>query len=311
MNMSSGEQHTTGNQPADDCAAQQAIIAYDQQRVEEMLRTWTPQQLQHTLRAGNFDQALSGEERAELDTLLHDWVQRALGMVMLRDALLVDQQRGERVYALLCQGMAADRWIVPPGMSVPAEMIASTGETFTAQQLQHAFSGEDSQHAGLSRLLADADQQGLSLAWQQGTAAYVLPASLEMLVPPVPAPYTDPALRFEPPIGWRRAIAVALVMLGVGVFGVPLLIGAKLAQPAGLPLALLTLGLLIGIRAGWAGYIGSFCIWLVPNLPGFHHDTPLAALPKIIPLLLVGLVLLACDRRVRALWRWIRLRGRA
>jgi hypothetical protein len=194
-------------------------------------------------------------------------------------------------------------------MAVPAELVSSIGEALTAQQLRQTFPGTDSQHTELDRLLSYADQQGLSLVWQQGTApAYALPATLEILLPPTPEPYIDPALRFEPPSGWRRAIAVALVMLGVGVFGVPLLVGDKLAQPAGLPLALLTLGLLIGIRAGWVGYVGSFCIWLVPNLPGFHYDTPLATLPIMIPLLLVGLVLLACDRRVRALWRWIRLR---
>jgi hypothetical protein len=307
--MGNEEQHTAGNQPASDGTVQQAIIAYDQRRVEEMLRIWTPQQLQQKLHAGNFNKALSAEERAEMDALLHDWMQRALGMMMLRDALLVDQQRGERVYALLCKSVAADRWIVPPGIAVPAEIADYPGKAPTAQQLRHVFSSGDSQHTELDRLLAYADQQGLALAWQQGAApVYALPANLEKLLPSAPKPYFDPALRFVPPTGWRRAIAIALVVLGVGVFGVPLLIGAKLAQPAGLPLALLTLGLLVGIRAGWAGYVGSFCIWLVPNLPGFHHDTPLAALPRIIPLLLVGLVLLACDRRVRALWRWIRFR---
>jgi hypothetical protein len=307
--MGNEEQHTAGNQPASDHTAQQAIIAYDRRRVEEMLRIWTPQQLQHTLRAGNFDTALSAEERSELDTLLHDWVQRALGMVMLRDALLVDQQRGERVYALLCQVVAADRWIIPHDIAIPAEIAASVGAPLTVQQLRHAFPGADSQHTEFDRLLSHADQQGLSLVWQQGTTpASALPANLERLLPPVPAPYIDPALLFTPPSGWRRAIAIALVVLGAGVFGIPLLIGAKLAQPAGLPLALLTLGLLVGIRAGWPGYVGSFCIWLVPNLPGFHYDTPLAALPKMIPLLLAGLILLACDRQVRGLWRWIRFR---
>jgi hypothetical protein len=101
-------------------------------------------------------------------------------------------------------------------------------------------------------------------------------------------------------------VAIVLVTLGVCVLGVPLLVGQLPIQPAGLPLGLLTLGLLIGIRARWTGYLGSLLIWLVPNLPHFHYDAPLGSLWYAIPLLVMGLLLLMCDQYVRALWRWIR-----
>lgn len=88
----------------------------------------------------------------------------------------------------------------------------------------------------------------------------------------------------------------------------PLLGGQIPEHPAGLPLALITLALLVGIRAGWAGYAGSLCIWLVANLPGFRHGMALQALWPALPLLVVGLLLLSADRRVRAMWRWVRQR---
>jgi hypothetical protein len=141
--------------------------------------------------------------------------------------------------------------------------------------------------------------------YQGTTPHYPFPDDLETLLPPLPVPYEEPMVRFEQPTGWRRALAIALVVMGVASLGIPLLLGQVPAQPAGLPLGLLTLGLLVGIRAGWAGYLGSLCIWLVPNLPNFHYSTKLTALWPDILLLVAGMVLLACDRYVRAMWRWI------
>jgi hypothetical protein len=100
-----------------------------------------------------------------------------------------------------------------------------------------------------------------------------------------------------------------LALTGVALLGIPLLTGHLPSQPAGIPLALLTLALLLGIKAGWQGYAGSICIWLVANLPGFHHGT-MVDLWLAIPLLVAGVILLALDRRVRVMWRWIRNRGR-
>jgi hypothetical protein len=264
------------------------LVVYDRQRAEEMLRTWTPQQLLLALRAGKFSDTLSAEEADELAALLDDWMRRALSLVTLRDALLIDRRRGTRVYSLLCSALTVER--------VP---IAAGGHTMAGTA------------ADTSSLLEQAHTEGLALACHAGASAhYPLPPNLETLLPTLPAPYRKPPLQFVPPTGLLRTIAITLVCLGMSVLVFPLLIGRVPDQPAGLPLGLLTLGLLVGIRAGWAGYIGSFLIWLVPNLPGFHYDTPLATLPAVIPLLVMGLVLLALDRHVRALWRWIWLRVR-
>ena len=86
---------------------------------------------------------------------------------------------------------------------------------------------------------------------------------------------------------------------------VPMLGGAIPQHPAGLPLAMLTLALLVGIRAGWAGLLGSLFLWLVPNLPGFRHGTGPTPLFPIFPLVAAGLALLVLDRRIRAMWVWI------
>jgi hypothetical protein len=87
---------------------------------------------------------------------------------------------------------------------------------------------------------------------------------------------------------------------------IPLLGGTIPQHPAGLPLALITLALLIGISARWAGWVGATSIWLVANLPSFRHGTSALALLPALPLLAVGVALLILDRRVRALWIWIR-----
>jgi hypothetical protein len=136
-----------------------------------------------------------------------------------------------------------------------------------------------------------------------------LPSELPDLLPAPPAPLADPA--FEPPSGRRRAVATALVTLGLVWLLVQLLVRESVAvRPAGVPLALFTLALLVGVRAHWQGFLGSACIWLVANLPGFHHRTVLSW--PTLPLLAVGVLLLALDGRIRAMWAWASssLRGR-
>ncbi len=286
------------------------LAAYDRQRVVEMLRDWTPHQLLQQLRAGVFERHLSAAEVAELLALLHEWQQRALGMVMLRDALLVDRQRGERVYSLICRAHTMQ------SLELPAAYDASAIQTETvlaANQVRAAIpQPAHNTHSGaLHALLDQAEAYGWALTCSARVPfQYPWPDELETLLPPPPAPYVEPAARFEPPTGWRRNIALALVLLGVSILGIPLLLGQMPSQPAALPLGLLTLALLIGIRAGWVGYIGAFFIWLVPNLPEFHYGTSLFSFLHAMPLLLIGIVLFAFDRRVRSLWRWLRWRTR-
>lgn len=295
------------------------IVAYNQAHVIEIVRDWTPQQLLDHLHAGHYDALLSADEIGELATLLHDWTRRALGMVTLRDAILVDTQRGARVYDLVCQALTVGRCAVPPEIAHVLQLLGRSGQMMAAEQLggirlaiatSAAGGGQaadaDSADAALASLLDQAEAQNLALVWYAGpTAHYPLPPNLDNLLPQPPPPYQEAPLYYEPPTGRRRALAIALVLLGMGWFAIPLLSGYLPPHPAGPPLALLTLGLLVGIRAGWPGYAGSFCIWLIPNLPGFHYGTPFATLPAMIPLLLMGLVLLASDRYVRALWRWL------
>ena len=105
-------------------------------------------------------------------------------------------------------------------------------------------------------------------------------------------------------------MAALLAATGVTLLATPMLLGYIPARPAGTPLALLTMALLVGIRASWPGYAGAFCIWLVANLPGFRPGSTLADFWPALPLILVGLLLLGLDRQVRAMWSWLRERLR-
>ncbi|NTV65080.1 MAG: hypothetical protein HGA65_16345, partial [Oscillochloris sp.] len=96
-----------------------SLVAYDRVQARELLRHSTAQHLRDALRGGNFGAALSPEERAELDALLTAWVQRALGYVFLRDAMLVDEQRGAQIFGLICAGLTRDHVTLTPEQAVP------------------------------------------------------------------------------------------------------------------------------------------------------------------------------------------------
>lgn len=145
-----------------------------------------------------------------------------------------------------------------------------------------------------------------------GQAAEELPPELATLLPPRPAPADarQDATGFEPPSGRRWAVAMSLVLLGLIWLVVQVMVRESVVvRPAGVPLALFTLALLVGVRARWQGFLGSACIWLVANLPGFHYRTVLSW--PMLPLLSLGVLLLACDSHIRAMWAWISARLRA
>jgi hypothetical protein len=275
------------------------LAAYDRARACDLLRSWTAQALRDALRGGHFGAALSPTDRDELDGLLTAWIQRALGGVFLRDALLVDGQRGPRVFGLICAGLTCARATMHADMAALLRARGS-GDLSPTDLADLAL-----RDPALARLADMAGREGLALALLDRPAGYPPPADLDELLPAPVMAQPFPGEGFTPPLGSRRAIAVALAVGGVALMLIPILGGSIPQHPAGLPLALITLALLIGIRARWAGWLGSLCIWLVANLPVFRHDTGLPALLSTLPLLAVGLALLILDRRVRALWAWI------
>jgi hypothetical protein len=289
----------------------QTLVVYNRQQVREWLRTWTTQQLLTELNGCRQTGTLTAEQHAELVVLGQAWMQRALGPLPLRDALLVDPRRGARVYDLLCTILTREYCPLPPEAASLLEPSAC-GE-LTPQQMRAwldaviAANPQDAEHlADLIALLRRAEAEGLALACLADDARhYPFPDDLETLLPPVPSTFPQQHLHFEQPIGRRRRLAIGLAFLGVALLGLPLVMGYMPTQPAGLPLALLTLALLVGIRAGWAGYSGSLCIWLVANLPGFHHDTVATTLWPGVPMLVLGVILLALDRHVRIMWCWL------
>lgn len=288
------------------------IVAYDEAAVRELLRTVSAQQLIAAIHAGRCFGEFTERQTAEILAILYAWSRRALGPMPLRDALLVDPQRGRLLYNALCTDFARERCTLTAATAARLQLAGSGAldpASLTARlALPNGAETDDDELARLRTLADRAVQTNFALAYFPPPAAeYPFPTDLETLLPPLP--YVDePGLRFEYPSGRRQVLATALASLGVILLGLPLLGGAPPPQPAGLPLALLTLALLIGIRASWSGYLGSLCIWLVANLPGFHFGSIPALWPSI-PLLVAGVLLLALDRRIRIMWRWIRRRG--
>lgn len=291
--------------PADEAPGTPNLLlaAYDRQQASDWLRRRTPQELLGALQAGTVAGQLHTDEVAELATLLQDWQRRALGLVTLRDAIWVDQQRGARVYTLLCRALTVAEAPLPPAA---ARSLGQAATELTPPQVRAALEPQAEPAAGIARLLNQAEAEGLALAsYPAAEVRYPLPANLNDLLPPLPPLSREPAPQFAQPTGSRRTLALGLALAGASALVIPLILGHMPTQPAGLSLGLLTLALLVGIRAGWPGFLGSFCIWLVPNLPGFHHGTPFSSFLYAVPLLLVGMLLLALDGHVRALWRWL------
>jgi hypothetical protein len=210
------------------------------ERLTKFLRDTTPRQLATLVREEAVVD-LRPAQREELLTILQAWDERALSDVSLRDALLVDPERGLRVYRVL--------------------------------------SGSDANAAVLNEIEA-------------------IPIT-------APQPWQPPESDLFISSPWRRGLAMLLAFVGALMLGLPLLVGEIPHHPAGMPLALITIALLIGIGAGWPGYLGSALIWLVPNLPSFHHSVGMAFWPTL-PLLLIGLVILSLDHNVRRMWRSMR-----
>jgi hypothetical protein len=266
------------------------IVAYDRTRAERLLLEWTPQRLLDEVEQGAFDAALGVERAAALRELALAWVQRALGPLPLRDALLVDGARCALAWDLLCEAMVRLRFPAPAGLaSGPLDALALPDDAPWAAPLRAAA----------------ADGLALATLPARDAPRFPAPPDLATLLPPPPRALPPRPPDFEQPAGPRRVLATALALLGAAIIGVPLLLGQEPTRTAGMPLALITAALLVGIRAGPMGYAGSLCIWLVANLPNFHHGSLLGLWPAI-PLLCSGLVLLYMDKRVRAMWRWIR-----
>jgi hypothetical protein len=275
------------------------LAAYDRRQVVALLRDGTPQQLRADLHSGRFEGQLARHEAAYLDELLLAWEQRALGPMSLRDAMLVDGERGPQVYNLICSALTKAR------APVPAELAPFlTAAPSDLRTLPPALAADPH----LAHLAQLAERDGLVLAWLTRPDQFPTPAELTALIPEPPKSPRDERTLFEPPSGRRRQIAAGLAGLGVTILALPLLIGRIPDSPARWPLALLTIALMIGIRAGPAGFLGAACIWLVANLPGFRHGLSLQQLWPAPLLLTLGLYLLSIDRRVQLMWRWIRRR---
>lgn len=271
------------------------LVVYDREAVYARLRSSTSRQLALELHVGQFGERLTQAQARELDEQLAAWAKRALADLYLRDALLVDERRGRRVFSLLCAAHTTS------SVDVPAALLP----TLPAGASDLTALLPDLVATGSIGALADAARQSLALASLDERGEYPFPADLLALTPLLPSTHGAAPDAFEQPTGWRRRSAALLAVAGMLQLATPLLAGQIPDRPAGLPLALLTLALLVGIRAGWPGYAGSLCIWLVANLPGFRHGTGLASLWPALPLLAAGLLLLRRDRHVRAMWGWL------
>lgn len=283
--------------PPDSRAEQPQLAAYDRAAAYGLLRDSTPKRLAAELQARRFGARLAPIELVELEEHLSAWSQRALADMPLRDAMLVDERRGRRVFSLICAELTSAR------APAPAELGALLPDGPAAIPASADALGRSPE---LAALRERAEGEGLALALQSDPDEFPFPDDLATLRPALPQRGRPAGPPFEQPSGWRRQLAFLLAAAGVVSLAVPLLGGHIPEHPAGLPLALLTLALLVGIRAGWAGYVGAACIWLVANLPGFRHGTGLGSLWASLPLLGAGLLLLSRDRNVRAMWGWLR-----
>jgi len=281
------------------------LIIYNRKQVAEVLRLWTPQKLATELQMGNFGATLETHEAQELGQLLQEWLQRALAVLTLRDTLLVDPRRGERVHNFICTTTTLGC------CTLSAESVQTflplkdiEAENLTSKQIYALLADDPSTLNLLSNLeQTDFTELGFVLSTED-KISYPFPPDLETLLPPLPKAYQGEQIQFEQPKGWRRILVIILALLGLTTFLLPLILGQLPTQPAGLPLGLLTLALLVGIRSGWLGFAGAGAIWFVANLPYFRYGSPLTLFPTLL-LLFLGLFLLALDRHVRALGAWV------
>lgn len=281
------------------------LIIYNRKQVAEILRLWTPQKLATELQMGNFGATLTTHEAQELGQLLQEWLQRALAVLTLRDTLLIDPRRGERVHNLICAtttlGYCALSAESVQGFSPLKDKEA---ENLTSKQIYAILANDPSASKLFSHLeQTDFTELGFVLS-PEDKISYPFPSDLETLLPPLPKAYQEEQIQFEQPKGWRRILAIMLALLGLTTFLLPLILGQLPTQPAGLPLGLLTLALLVGIHSDWLGFAGAGAIWFVANRPDFRYGSPLTLFPTLL-LLFLGIFLLALDRHVRALWNWV------
>lgn len=279
------------------------LTAYNRDRAYTIVRFWSPQQLLDAVQTEQFGASLSTEDRQSLVTLLREWTQRALGVVSLRDAFWVDPRRGKQVYDLLCTILTDATCEVQPSSSLTIHLSAycNTEVQHIRDILAKNENYGDTHHTAFHTLLEQSEARALTLVYHDGEIHYPFPTDLDDVPPP--SAIGTPMSEFVPPTGWRRTVASMLVAIGVITFVLPVLKGNVIEQPAGMPLGLLTLGLLVGIRAGWSGYSGALFLWLVANLPDFRHGAQVRIWS--LALFLIGTLLLSRDEHVRALWLWV------
>jgi hypothetical protein len=307
------------------------LVVYSKPRARELLHAWTPQQLCDALKSGQFGATLTTGESEELEKLLHEWMQRALGSVTLRDALWVDPHRGARVYDLVCAALTVERCVLPPA----AEQVLSelNGVDMSPQQVRDMLANGDvysqdmvcesqresqhSQGASPSSTLHDvverAESLNLPLTWYHETGPhYPFPhdLDLDLDLDSLPCPHAGSCNSSEThsdqSVNWRRTLAVLLVCLGCGGLGVRLLVRHAPPPSTRFSPGLLTLGTLVGIRAGWPGYTGGLCLWLA-SLPHSSGQEKGRFLVWKAALFVFGVVFLFSDRQVRV---WLHM-GRA
>jgi hypothetical protein len=206
------------------------LVVYDKSQALALVQTWSPSQLHTALGEQTFGDTLLPAERAALLHLVHEWMVRALGAVMLRDALLVDPQRGQQVYHLLCRALTREQQQVSPAMH--RWLAPLQGQSLTLQHIRtilHKIGRESARNnatihaewAKLAMVLQQAAEAGWDVvccedAAQQGAFPY--PTDLEDLLPPLPLPYEmhkSSSFAQIGWLGWRHILALILVVVGL------------------------------------------------------------------------------------------------
>jgi len=199
-----------------------------------MMHTWSPGKLFAALQTQSFGSTLESEEMEELMGLLQAWIQRALGLVTLRDAIWVDPHRGIRVYSLICRGLTVAACAIPSELiSEPqalyghALLSSEIKNALTPQSDEHETENNATIHAERSKILSMlewAEARGLTLACLESTeATYPFAENLDEAVVPRLIPYEHLERSFERTTVWRRIATPGLIFLGVLFLGLSLL----------------------------------------------------------------------------------------